>query len=92
MADQNEPRQPLLTPEQAAEILAALRNGPAIVCYAKCWPCQMGQHDDIPHTWMDSDGREHAGIPADKPLDELAVEKPCGCHCNAANVGGGAGA
>jgi hypothetical protein len=79
--------QPKLTPKQAAEIVDALRLGNSIVCYAKCWPCQFGQCSDEPHTWMDDEDREHAGIPADKPLAELAAERPCGCRCNAANVG-----
>jgi hypothetical protein len=81
-----------LTPETAAEIVDALKKGDALVCYAKCWPCQFGQCDDMPHTWMDADDREHAGIPASMSLVELAAEKPCGCPCNAANRGGGAGA
>lgn len=75
--------QPKLSPEQAAEIVAALKKGDAIVCYAKCWPCQFGQCADQPHTWMDDDDREHAGIPASTPAAELAATKPCGCHCMA---------
>lgn len=74
-----EPKQ--LTPERAAEIVAALQKGAAIVCYSKCWPCQFGQHDSAPHTWMDDEDREHAGIPADMPLHELAEKHPCGCRC-----------
>jgi len=75
--------QPKLTPDAAAEIVAAIRQGSAIVCYAKCWPCQFGQCTDEPHTWMDDDDREHAGIPASATAAELATQKPCGCHCMA---------
>lgn len=75
--------QPKLTTEQAAEIVDAIKRGDAIVCYAKCWPCQFGQCTDEPHTWMDDDDRAHAGIPASMPPAQLAAEKPCGCHCNA---------
>lgn len=73
---------PKLTPEQAAEIVSALQRGDAIVCYAKCWPCQFGQCTDEPHTWMDDEDREHAGIPATTTAAELAAQKPCGCRCN----------
>lgn len=75
--------EPKLTPEAAAEILAALKAGNAIVCYSKCWPCQFGQCSDEPHTWMDDDDREHAGIPAGTTAAQLAAQKPCGCHCMA---------
>jgi hypothetical protein len=75
--------QPKLTAEEAREIVKALRAGDAIVCYAKCWPCQFGQCSDEPHTWMDPDDREHAGIPATTTAAELAAQKPCGCHCMA---------
>lgn len=57
--------EPKLTPEAAAEILAALKAGNAIVCYSKCWPCQFGQCTDEPHTWMDDDDREHARLAAE---------------------------
>lgn len=77
--------QPKLTPEQATEIVAALKAGNAIVCYAKCWPCQFGQCTDEPHTWMDDEDREHAGIPTPTTPEAraaLAADKPCGCRCN----------
>lgn len=80
-----------LSPEEAAAIVAALKRGDAIVCYAKCWACQFGQCTDEPHTWMDDEDREHAGIPAPTTSDAraaLAAEKPCGCRCNAKHVGG----
>lgn len=79
---------PKLTPEAAAEIVAAIKSGDAIVCYAKCWPCQFGQHDTYPkpHTWMDAEDIEHAGLTAPTTPEawaELAKDKPCGCHCMA---------
>lgn len=72
---------PKPTPEHVAAVVDAIKQGSAIVCYAKCWPCQFGDHDDQPHTWMDSDDREHAGIPASTTAAELAEQKPCGCWC-----------
>lgn len=59
-----------------------------IICYAKCWPCQFGDHSTEPHTWMDSEDIEHEGMaPPQSPEDraQLAAERPCGCHCNEAN-------
>jgi len=59
------------------EVVDALRFGPAIVCYTKCWPCQFGQHFDPPepHTWGDDEDFEHA----------KATGQPepgnCGCWC-----------
>lgn len=51
-----------------------------IVCWAKCWACQFGQHFDPPewHTWADEDDVSHA----------LATDQPdpsggrCGCPCS----------
>ena len=80
---------PKLTREQAAEIVDALRAGNAIVCYAKCWPCQFGQCSTEPHTWMDDEDAAHAGLTVPKTPEEwaaLAVEKPCGCDCNQREV------
>lgn len=71
-----------LSPESAAQIIDALKRGDVVACWAKCWPCQFGQCTDEPHTWMDDEDREHAGILADTPLSQLATEKPCGCRCN----------
>lgn len=79
---------PKLTPEVADAIVAALKAGNAIVCYAKCWPCQFGSHDTSPHTWMDDEDREHAGHPApttDEERGAFAANHPCGCHCNEGN-------
>jgi hypothetical protein len=61
-----------------------LSPGNAIACHAKCYPCRFGEHGTLQHTWMDDDDREHAGV----PIGAAAVEHPCGCHCNTANVGG----
>ena len=76
-----------LTPQQAAEILNTIKRGDAIFCLAKCWPCQFGQHSDEPHTWMDDDDREHAGLP--KPTTQeyaaFVAKHPCGCWCNEAH-------
>jgi hypothetical protein len=83
--------QPKATPDQVAALTAAIKSGDAIVCYSKCWPCQFGQCSDGPHTWMDDDDREHAGIPAPTGHAEraaFAAEHPCGCHCNAKHRGG----
>jgi hypothetical protein len=73
-----------LTPEQAAEIVAALKSGDAIVCYAKCWGCQLGQCVDEPHTWMDDEDIVHAGLTVPTTTEGwagLATSRPCGCHC-----------
>jgi hypothetical protein len=75
--------QPKPTPKQLADVVDALKQGNAIVCYAKCWPCQFGQCTDEPHTWMDDDDRDHAGIPKTTTPGELADQKPCGCPCMA---------
>jgi hypothetical protein len=56
-----------------------------IVCYAKCTPCQFGEHPRDPHTWMESEDLEHAGMPTPSTEEawlELDLSKPCGCHCN----------
>lgn len=75
--------QPKPTPKQLADVVDALKQGTAIVCYAKCWPCQFGQCTDQPHTWMDDEDRQHAGVPAGTTAAELADLKPCGCPCMA---------
>lgn len=72
---------PKFTPEQAAQIGEALRHGGTVV-HAECRPCLLGQCSSQPHTWMDDDDRQRAGIPASTPAAELAARKPCGCHCN----------
>lgn len=54
------------------------------VCYAKCTPCQFGEHDPNPHSWMESDDLEHAGVPTPQTEQEwaaLAAKDPCGCYC-----------
>lgn len=61
-----------------------------IVCYAKCWPCQFGDHDETPHTWMDDDDRDHAQKTAQfverygsvmPTWEQLAESHRCGCRC-----------
>ena len=60
-------------------------NPHVIICYTKCWPCQLGQHDGGTHTWMDAEDIEHAGnIPMPTTPQEwahLAATHPCGCYC-----------
>jgi hypothetical protein len=74
------------TPEERAAILAALSGtGPAIVCYAKCEPCQWGQHYDepAPHPWAGAEDREHAAA--------TGQPEPTGnCACSCARTTGGA--
>lgn len=56
----------------------------AIVCYAKCWPCNFGEHPAEPHTWMDDDDAGSAGVEVSSTPEgwaALAREKPCGCWC-----------
>lgn len=74
--------QPKLTPEQAAEVGAAIRDGNYVVSHTRCYPCQFGEHDDQPHTWMNAEDREHAGVSIALTAAEMADEHPCGCHCN----------
>lgn len=63
--------------ESAAELLRAIFGGGAVVCYAKCVPCQFGQCPGGDHCWADQDDLDHA----------LAIGKPetaegrCGCPC-----------
>lgn len=55
-----------------------------IVCYAKCTPCQFGECEPGPHTWMESEDLEHEGIPAPTTPEgwtALATKRPCGCWC-----------
>jgi hypothetical protein len=56
-----------------------------LVCYAKCSPCQLGEHPSEPHTWMESEdieGDPDVAAPA-SPEDwaALAAAAPCACHC-----------
>ena len=66
--------------KQVAEAIAA---GNAIVCYTRCWPCMTFEgcyEDTTPHTWMDKDDAEHAGLTW--PLSaEDAAARPCACDC-----------
>lgn len=57
----------------------------AIVCYAKCWPCQFGEHPAQPHTWMDDEDIEFSkDVEWPTTPDQwaaLAASHPCGCWC-----------
>lgn len=72
-------------PAEVSELVAAIQRGDYVVCYAKCTPCQFGEHSDEPHTWMESEDLDHAGIAAPTSPEgwtALTKDKPCGCHCN----------
>lgn len=73
-----------MTDEEREAVIAALKAGSAIVCYAKCTPCDFGACPGRPHTWMEKGDLKHEGRPTPKSRQEwaeLAKEKPCGCHC-----------
>jgi hypothetical protein len=66
-------------PIDKAAIVAAMQRGDAVVCLAKCWPCQFGDHFGAPtwHTWADDEDGKHArdtGQPDPR-------ESRCGCRC-----------
>lgn len=65
------------TPEDAQAISDAIKNGTAIVCYSKCWPCMLGQCPGGVHPWADTEDIEHAA--------NTGQEDPsagvCGCPC-----------
>ncbi|MDT5026627.1 MAG: hypothetical protein QOE61_3053 [Micromonosporaceae bacterium] len=73
------------------EVVAAIKSGDYIVCYAKCVSCQFGSCPGERHTWMDHEDIEHeAGV--EMPTSPagwfaLALERPCGCHCQATGAG-----
>lgn len=50
-----------------------------MVCYAKCWSCQSGDHFDPPqwHTWADQEDIDHAVASG---LDDPSKSR-CGCWC-----------
>lgn len=59
-------------------VLEALRNGPAIVCYAKCGQCEYrGEHRKEWHTWADDD---EAADMMDRGHPDPRTQQ-CGCHC-----------
>ncbi|WP_280357118.1 hypothetical protein [Nocardia otitidiscaviarum] len=66
-------------PTTAEQITAAIESGEAIVCYAKCWPCQFGEHQNPPrwHTWADDDDIAHAKATGQPD----PTTSRCGCHC-----------
>lgn len=58
----------------------------ALICYARCWSCQFGQHEGGPHTWMDEEDAEFSKTVATVPRNAhawkaLAERHPCGCWC-----------
>lgn len=63
----------------AAALTAALTGqGAAIICYARCEPCQWGQHYDepTPHRWAGAEDLEHAArIGRPEPTGN------CSCSC-----------
>lgn len=56
-----------------------------IVCYAKCWECNLGECPGGAHTWMDADDIDcdPAVVYPTSPEGwaALAVDRPCGCPC-----------
>jgi hypothetical protein len=59
-----------------------------IVCYSRCWACQLGENEDhpgTPHTWMGSEDIEHSkDVAMPKTPEEwaaLAESHPCNCWC-----------
>lgn len=50
-----------------------------IVCLAKCWPCQFGEHEQPPrwHTWADQDDVVHARATGSPDPSTSR----CGCSC-----------
>lgn len=62
----------------ADEILAAIQQGSAIVCYAKCHSCMFQQCPGGWHTWADDPSDWESAIAAGKPDPR---EQKCGCHC-----------
>lgn len=65
--------------EAAAALLAALEgHAPAIICYAKCEPCQLGYcHDEpTPHPWAGPEDIKHAAA-----TGQPEPTGTCGCHC-----------
>ena len=62
--------------------LSKLDLSQAIVCYAKCTPCQFQECPDEPHTWMESEDLDHENRHPSSPeeWDALTAERPCGCQ------------
>lgn len=63
--------------ELTVAIIRALKDGTAVVHYARCWSCVTMQCPGGWHTWADEEDVEHAlanGHP--DPSDQI-----CGCEC-----------
>lgn len=55
-----------------------------IVCWTRCWWCQLGGCSRRPHTWMDEEDIEHEGMRVPTTREQwarLARLRPCGCWC-----------
>ncbi|MFZ3473134.1 hypothetical protein ACODT3_10630 [Streptomyces sp. 4.24] len=70
-----------IEPPNASQLEAlhtALASGAAIICYAKCEPCQWGQHYDepTPHRWAGPEDIEHAAA-----TGQPEPTGNCGCSC-----------
>lgn len=51
----------------------------SILCYAKCWACNFGEHDQCAGTWADFEDIDHAKATGQDW--ELIAAQPCGCYC-----------
>lgn len=60
-------------------VKAALAGGAAIVCMARCTPCQFDEHVDPPawHTWAEREDIDHAAATG-QPDPSTSR---CGCYC-----------
>lgn len=73
------------TPEERDALVAALEGrAPAIICYAKCEPCQWGSHYEQPqpHPWAGPDDIAHAAA-----TGQPTPTGNCGCYCARTQAG-----
>lgn len=61
--------------ERAAELLRAIFGGGALVCLARCEPCQWGQHPGGEHPWAGPEDLAHAAATGQ------SADGVCGCDC-----------
>ena len=61
--------------ESAAELLRAIFGGGAMVCLARCEPCQWGQCPGGDHPWAGQEDIDHAAATGQ------SAEGRCGCPC-----------
>ena len=66
-------------PDTLRQVAEAIAAGSAVVCYARCWECQFGQHYEPPewHTWADIEDVEHASATGQPDPSTFR----CGCPC-----------